>query len=162
MKGGFNNPDNMFVAGFIGTPQMNFFDATITKNGEDVVYKLDCGPSIEMKYIHTDKVPLKYMDSQTKVVFGIRPDDVRVRSNKYVDDGMWAPLQAVVSVVEVLGGETIIYGNLNLDTPDEEVGSIIIKADPDTFVKRGDIIDIEVSRRKFHVFDKETEMAITH
>ena len=153
----YKYPDNMFVAGFIGTPQMNFFDATITKNGEDVVYKLDCGPSIEMKYIHTDKVPLKYMDSKTKVVFGIRPDDVRVRSNKYVDDGMWAPLQAVVSVVEVLGGETIIYANLNLDTPDDEVGAIIIKADPDTFVKRGDIIDIEVSRRKFHVFDKTTE-----
>ena len=156
----YKYPDNMFVAGFIGTPQMNFFDATITKNGEDVVYKLDCGPSIEMKYIHTDKVPLKYMDSKTKVVFGIRPDDVRVRSNKYVDDGMWAPLQAVVSVVEVLGGETIIYANLNLDTPDDEVGAIIIKADPDTFVKRGDIIDIEVSRRKFHVFDKTTEQSI--
>ena len=45
---------------------------------------------------------------------------------------MWAPLQAVVSVVEVLGGETIIYANLNLDTPDDEVGAIIIKADPDT------------------------------
>ena len=156
----YKYPDNMFVAGFIGTPQMNFFDATITKSKEDVVYKLDCGPSIDMKYIHTNKVPLKYMDSLTKVVFGIRPDDVRVKSDKYVDDGMWASLKAVVSVVEVLGGETIIYANLNLNTPDAEAGSIIIKADPDIFVKRGDIIDIEVSRRKFHVFDKQTEKSI--
>ena len=153
-------PDNVFVAGFIGTPQMNFFDGVVTKNGEDVKFSLDCGTDIDMKYIQADKIPVKYMDGNHKIVFGIRPDDIRVRKDTNYDDGSWAPAKAVVSVVEVLGGETLIYANLNLDTPDAESGAIIIKADPDTFVRRGDIVDIEISRKKFHVFDKESEKSI--
>ncbi len=153
-------PDNMFVAGFIGTPQMNFFEGTVKKTGEDVRFALNCGTSIDMKYIQADKIPVKYMNGEHKIVFGIRPDDVRVYNSTNYDDGSWAPAKAVVSVVEVLGGETLIYANLNLDTPDAEEGAIIIKADPDTVVRRGDVINIEISRRKFHVFDKETEKSI--
>ena len=156
----YKYPDNIFVAGFIGTPQMNFFDGTIVKNGEDVTFKLDCGTNVDMKYIQADKIPVRYMDGEHKIVFGIRPDDVRVKSDTNIDDGSWAPAKAVVSVVEVLGGETLIYGNLNLETPDAEEGAIIVKASPDTIVHRGDVIDIEISRRKFHVFDKETEKSI--
>ena len=156
----YKYPDNVFVAGFIGTPQMNFFDGTVVKEGDDVTFNLDCGASVGMKYVQADKVPVKYMDGNHKVVFGIRPDDVRVKNDTNYDDGSWAPARAVVSVVEVLGGETLIYANLNLNTPDAEEGAIIIKASPDTIVRRGDILDIEISRRKFHVFDKETEMSI--
>ncbi|MBE6926317.1 MAG: sn-glycerol-3-phosphate ABC transporter ATP-binding protein UgpC [Ruminococcaceae bacterium] len=156
----YKYPGNMFVAGFIGTPQMNFFDGTVRKTGENVRFSLDCGTNIDMKYMQADKIPVKYMDGQHKIVFGIRPDDVRVKNSTNYDDGSWAPAKAVVSVVEVLGGETLIYGNLNLETPDAQSGSIIIKTDPDTEVHRGDIIDIEISRRKFHVFDKETEQSI--
>ena len=153
-------PDNVFVAGFIGTPQMNFFEGVVTKNGADVRFALDCGTNVDMKYVQADKVPLKYMDGKHKVIFGIRPDDVRIHKDTNYDDGSWANAKAVVSVVEVLGGETLVYANLNLDTPDAESGAIIIKADPDTFVHRGDVIDIEISRKKFHVFDKETEKSI--
>ncbi|MBR2057165.1 MAG: sn-glycerol-3-phosphate ABC transporter ATP-binding protein UgpC [Clostridia bacterium] len=156
----YKYPDNVFVAGFIGTPQMNFFDGTVIKEGDDVTFNLDCGASVGMKYVQADKVPVKYMDGNHKVVFGIRPDDVRVKNDTNYDDGSWAPAKAVVSVVEVLGGETLIYANLNLNTPDAEEGAIIIKASPDTIVRRGDVLDIEISRRKFHVFDKETEMSI--
>ena len=156
----YKYPDNMFVAGFIGTPQMNFFDGTVTKTGEDVKFTLDCGTTVDMKYIQSDKIPVKYMDGAHKIVFGIRPDDVRVYNKNNYNDGSWAPAKAVVSVVEVLGGETLIYANLNLDTPDAQSGAIIIKANPDTEVHRGDTIDIEISRRKFHVFDKDTEKSI--
>ena len=156
----FKYPDNVFVAGFIGTPQMNFFDGTVIKNGEDVVFNLDCGTSIDMKYIQADKVPLKYMDGQHKIIFGVRPDDVRILEKGTEDDERWAKAKAVVSVVEVLGGEALIFANLNLETPDAEFGSIIIKADPDIEVERGDVIDIQITRRKFHVFDKETEKSI--
>ena len=156
----YKYPDNVFVAGFIGTPQMNFFDGVVTKKGDDVCFALDCGTNVDMKYVQADKVPVKYMDGKHRIVFGIRPDDIRIHNDKNYDDGSWAPAKAVVSVVEVLGGETLIYANLNLDTPDAEQGAIIIKADPDSIVRRGDVIDIEISRRKFHVFDKETERSI--
>ena len=115
---------------------------------------------MEVPYKIADKIPLKYMDNKAKVVLGLRPDAIRVRSDKFIDDGLWAPAKAVVSVVEVLGGETIVYANLNLDTPDATLGAVTLKADPDVFLKRGDIIDIEISKRKFHVFDKETERSI--
>lgn len=154
----YKYPDNMFVAGFIGTPQMNFFDGVVRKEQDDVVFALDCGINVDMKYIQADKVPLKYMDGNHKIVFGIRPDDVRIKTSD--NDPMWADAKAVVSVVEVLGGEALIYANLNLDTIDAEQGAIIIKADPDTNVHRGDVIDIQISRRKFHVFDKETKKSI--
>ena len=156
----YKYPGNMFVAGFIGTPQMNFFDGTVLKTGENVTFSLDCGTKIDMKYIQADKIPVKYMDGQHRIVFGIRPDDIRVYSSTNYNDGSWAPAKAVVSVVEVLGGETLVYANLNLEDPDATGSMIIVKTDPDTEVRRGDIIDIEISRRKFHVFDKETEQSI--
>ncbi len=156
----YKYPDNIFVAGFIGTPQMNFFDGVITKDGENITFRLDCGTNIEMKYIQADKIPLKYMNGNHRIVFGVRPDAVRIRDKAAADDGSWAPARAVVSVVEVLGGESLIYANLNTKTPDADEGAIIIKADPDIMVKRGDIIDIEISRKKFHTFDKETEKSI--
>lgn len=152
-------PDNMFVAGFIGTPQMNFFDAKIHKDGDNVVFKLDCGTDIAMTYIQADKVPLKYMDGEKPVVFGIRPDGVRIDGPDCTDD-QWAKTRAIVSVVEVLGGETLIYANLNVDTPDAKIGQIIIKADADCVARRGDVINIAISKRKFHVFDRETEKSI--
>ncbi len=156
----YKYPDNMFVAGFIGTPQMNFFDATATKTGEDVTYALDCGTDVKMKYIQTDKVPVKYMDGAHKVVFGIRPDGVRIVDAGEPEDEAWSRAKAVVSVVEVLGGETLVYANLNLGATDAPESMITIKAEPDTEVRRGDIIDIAISLKKFHVFDKETEMSL--
>ncbi len=155
----YKYPDNMFVAGFIGTPQMNFFDATVKKEGKNVRFNFNCGTEINMSYTQADKILVKYMDGEHPVVFGIRPDDVKIY-NSSLDAEFWARARAVVSVVEVLGGETLIYANLNLETPDAQSGAIIIKAEPDTMVRRGDIVDIAISKRKFHVFDKETEQSI--
>ena len=153
-------PDNMFVAGFIGTPQMNFFDGVVKKEGDDVNFILDCGLTVDMKYIQADKVPLKYMDGNHRIVFGVRPDDVRILEPGTEDDIRFAKAKAVVSVVEVLGGEALVFANLNLDTPDAELGAITLKCDPDAPIRRGDVIDIQITRRKFHVFDKETEKSI--
>ncbi len=156
----FKYPDNMFVAGFIGTPQMNFFDATVKKTGDDVSFNLDCGTRIDMKYLQADKIPVKYMDGKAPVVFGVRPDDVKIYDKSMDGDPAWSKAKCVVSVVEILGSEALIYANLNLETPDSENGAIIIKADPDCEAKRGDVIDIAISCRKFHVFDKLTEKSI--
>lgn len=156
----YKYPDNMFVAGFIGTPQMNFFDSTIEKVNDNIYFNLDCGARLEVPYKIADKIPLKYMDNRTKVVLGLRPDAVRMKSDKFIDDGLWAPNKAIVCAVEVLGGETIVYANLNIDNIDSSLGAVTLKADPDVFIKRGDIIDIEISKRKFHVFDKKTECSI--
>ena len=156
----YKYPDNMFVAGFIGTPQMNFFEGVLVKRGENVYFELDCGTVIEMKYTQADKIPLKYMDGTKKVVFGVRPDDVRIADTDVADKEYWSGARAVVSVVEVLGNEALIYANLNVNNPDDPKGQIIVKGDADFSVHPGDVIDIEITRRKFHAFDKETERSI--
>ncbi len=156
----YKYPDNMFVAGFIGTPQMNFFEGTLQKRGDDVYFNLDCGTVIDMKYYQADKIPLKYMDGSKKIVFGVRPDDVRIADPNATDKENWASARAVVSVVEVLGSEALLYANLNLDNPDDPKGAIIVSGDADRCVRPGDVIDIEITRRKFHTFDKETEKSI--
>ena len=156
----YKYPENIFVAGFIGTPQMNFFDGVIVKKGDDVSFKLDCGNVIEMKYAQADRIPLKYMNGTKKIVFGVRPDDVRLKDPDAHDTDNWSGTRAIVSVVEVLGNEALIYANLNINNPDDPKGRVIVKGNPDIFVRPGDIIDIEISRCKFHAFDKETEKSI--
>ncbi len=155
----YKYPRNMFVAGFIGTPQMNFFDGTITKSGDQVTFDLGCGTQIHMPYGMANKIQTKYMDGQYPVVIGVRPDNVKMASEDMSSDE-WQKAKAVVSVVEALGGETLVYANLNVDTPDDKLGAIIIRADADCLVHRGDVIDIAISKSKLHVFDKATEMSI--
>ena len=156
----YRYPDNMFVAGFIGTPQMNFFEGVINKRGDEVRFSLDCGAAFEMSYSFAEKIPVKYMDGKSKVIFGVRPEDLRIARPDATDSHLWSRTKAVVSVVEVLGNEVILYANLNVQNPDDKKGAIIVKTDPDFIVHPGDVIDVEVSRRKFHVFDKETEKSI--
>ena len=155
----YKYPGNMFVAGFIGTPQMNFFDATIKKDGDEVTFDLECGTKLQMDYALANKIQVKYMDGKYPVVVGVRPDNVKMDSPELRSDE-WQKVKAVVSVVEALGGETLVYANLNLDTPDDKLGAITIKADADCMVRRGDVVDIAISKSKLHVFDKVTEMSI--
>ncbi len=156
----YKYPDNMFVAGFIGTPQMNFFDSKVFKEGSNVRFSLSCGTDVSMDYSYADKIPLKYMDGEHDVVFGIRPDGVRIEKTGAQPEEGRCYAGAVVSVVEVLGGETLVYANLNTADTSDKSGSIVIKADPDAVVHRGDIIDISIDLRKFHAFDKTTEKSI--
>ena len=156
----YQYPDNMFVASFIGTPQMNFFDCLMNKENNIVTISLSELQKIKLDYNLINKVPIKYMENNIKVVFGIRPDDIRIKSDIYKTDNMWYPLKAIVSQIEILGNEIIVYGTLNLINPDDQNSTIIFKATPEKTYQRNDIIDIEISLQKFHLFDKETEKSI--
>ena len=156
----YKYPGNMFVAGFIGTPQMNFFDSVIEKKDDCVTFKLECGTDLKVDYRLVNKIMLKYMDGNHKVVVGIRPDDVRLDDGT-LDSNEWIKTKAIVSVVEALGNETLLYANLNINNIDGvEKGAITVKANSECFSKRGDIIDIAINKRNLHVFDKETEESI--
>ena len=156
----YKYPDNMFVAGFIGTPQMNFFDAKLVKEGEQVCFALACGTDITMKYTDAQKIPLKYMDGAHDVVFGIRPDGVRIETPGAPNEDGRCMARATVTVVEVLGEETLVYANLNTNDITDKRGTIVIKTSPDTVIHRGDTIDVSFDLHKFHAFDKHTEKSI--
>lgn len=155
----YKYPGNMFVAGFIGTPQMNFFDGTISKVDNTVTFNLDCGIDIAMDYSLANKILVKYMNGQHKAVVGIRPDDIHLY-DETLDEKEWQKAQMLVGVVEALGGETLIHGNFNKDNDVDKKGNVVIKVGGDCNVKTGDVIDVAINKRNIHVFDKETEVSI--
>ncbi len=152
----YRHPDNLFVAGFIGTPQINLFDATAKRRGETVTVTFACGSVLEIPFAQMDTVPLKYLDGAYPLVYGIRPDAVRLAAAS-PQDGEGQTISAVVRMVEALGGETLIYANLNENDPEDERGKIVLRAEPDIPVHRGEKIQLTLSYRQFHLFDRESE-----
>ena len=143
----YDNPHNLFVAGFIGTPQMNFFDVSFKAGAKDVeitlpneevmTYKLKDFKDIEDKYINGDKVDL---------VFGVRAEHISIDKKG---------IKAVVNFVEILGNTTNII--CKLDNSDVEFS---ISVQERSELVAGDIIHINFDINNCHLFDKETETSI--
>ena len=152
----YNHPYNKFVAGFIGTPQMNFFDATMKRVKNNVVISLPCHCSLTVPYEKVCKVHNTYFKDEKPVIFGIRPEHLSI-SNKETD------MRCHVSLVEHLGNECIIYGELGVKSGDSVVttgNQIIVKTIEGTKVEQGDVLSLKVDEDKIHLFDKETEVTL--
>lgn len=147
----YDYPDNLFVAGFIGSPQMNFIDATVVKEGGELF--LEYGD--HHRVILTPERAAKLADYVGReVTFGIRPEDV-FASDKYEAAHEHNTVEASVRVFEMLGAEVFLY--LTVDGFD-----VTCREHPSTKAKPGDIMNISFDVNKIHVFDKETQMTITN
>ena len=146
----YNKPKNMFVAGFIGSPQMNLLDAICkVKDGEAY---LEVGNNkINLPKEKSEKL-IKGNYADKKIVMGIRPEDIYDRKSleSDVDKVM---LHAKVSDMEMLGAETFLYFDINGN-------SITARVDPKTTIKTGDTAEIALDIHKIHFFDKETSKTI--
>ena len=148
----YDTPNNLFVAGFIGSPQMNFLDAVVSVEGDNAV--LDLG---ESKITLTGDKAKKLIDGGYEgktVVMGIRPEDV------YDDEAVIAAnpgttIESTVRVYELLGAEVYLYF-------DYAGANFTARVKPTTTARTGDTVKLALEPSKIHVFDKETEMAITH
>ena len=153
----YNSPYNKFVAGFIGTPQMNFFDVTLKREGNTVVVTFKNGDSISVPYETVCKVDGGYLDGSKPVIFGMRPEHLEITK-----DGKG--LKFIVTNVEHLGNETIIYGKLGDQlgefTMKDEGDGIVIKLIDDDSISVGDIVNAEPKLSKLHFFDAETEVTL--
>jgi len=155
----YNYPANLFVAGFIGTPQMNFFDVTLTRKGEKVDVKLTkTGQVLSLDYNQLIKVLPQYLTGEKKVVLGIRCENVLLAKK---NDPNAIPVR--VSHNEELGADCLIYGNIDLNS--EEIssnakGSIIIKVLDVSGIKPGDVIYVQMDLAHAYFFDAETENMI--
>jgi multiple sugar transport system ATP-binding protein len=146
----YNNPANVFVAGFIGTPSMNFLNARITNGSEG--YAID-GGCFHVK-VSSDKAELlkPYVDKE--VIFGIRPEDIFDRNLANIiqaTDGNTA--KAVVDVIEPMGPIVTMYLTCGEH-------SMIATIDAESRAKEGEQIDLIFDMAKTHVFEKGTEKAI--
>lgn len=146
----YKHPANLFVAGFIGTPQMNFFDGKIVKKGKDIVFCLASGAEIIADNIYKERISDDYLNTEKKVVFGIRPEDMIYQLEDYNKN--FQRLGVNVVNVEALGGETLIYVDLNFDNN----CNTVVKAGGDVIVKNGDFIHIGINKSKIYIFDSVT------
>ena len=143
----YDAPCNLFVAGFIGSPQMNFVDAVITeKNG---TYRAEfCGSGVDLPE-HMDKAALAPYVGKT-VVLGIRPEDVDA-----VPAGQPHHLDAQIEIAELMGAEI----NLHLDC---QGAKLVARIESGYKGREGDPAALVLNTKKLHLFDKETEQAIAH
>ena len=153
-------PCNKFVAGFIGTPQMNFFEGTLKlHDGNKVLVNFaNTDVQIETPYSFFTKADRKYLDGQKPVTLGIRAEHISVDPNHY-------PFKAKCRVfhLEELGTECQVFADLNLNSEDtvaESPTRIIIKALAGTEFEIGQVIEISMGLEHLRVFDSETEKSI--
>ena len=153
----YNKPYNKFVAGFIGTPQMNFFNVKLTRKGANVEILYPDGSKSVVKYESVSKIHNAYLDGETEVILGIRPEHINISEKK-------TDLMASVTAVEHLGNECIVYGVLGKVgdefTMKDEGKNVIIKTIEGVKVEVGDEIYLEIQEEKLHLFDKETEVTL--
>ncbi|WP_277669019.1 ABC transporter ATP-binding protein [Caproiciproducens galactitolivorans] len=146
----YDFPVNEFVAGFMGSPQMNFIDATIESKDDRFFLKFGKYSIAIPQEKDKDGVLNGYVGKA--VVFGIRPEDVHDEPDFLAKstDGI---VDADVEVTELMGAETYLYLNC-------EGNSITARVEPTSTAKTGDNIKIAFNLKKMHLFDKETEQTI--
>ncbi|ADQ05094.1 ABC transporter related protein [Caldicellulosiruptor owensensis OL] len=148
----YEQPANLFVAGFIGSPQMNFIESRIEQKDKNI-YVVFGNNAIKLPEGKAKKVEeLGYVGKE--VIMGIRPEDLH-DEEIFLQTAQEAVVDANVDVVEMLGSETLLYvvvDGLNL----------IARVDPRSKAKAGDKIKLAFDVNRIHLFDKETEKAIVH
>jgi multiple sugar transport system ATP-binding protein len=144
----FDKPNNLFVAGFIGSPTMNFIDCVLFKKNS-TLYVKNSGFELQLPGRFKRFVE-RYVD-QT-VVLGLRPEYI-YDSRTSAIEMMGNSIKATIEVIETLGSEAIIHFKIN-------GGSIIGKMDSDPALKVGQDMYIQVDMTKIHLFDPQTGKTI--
>ncbi|MBR6229817.1 MAG: sn-glycerol-3-phosphate ABC transporter ATP-binding protein UgpC [Eubacterium sp.] len=146
----YMKPNNLFVAGFIGSPQMNFIEARVVTSGSDILLMFGSN-SIKIPDAKGKKlIEGGYEDKN--VIFGIRPEDIK-DDPTFIGQSPDTCLDATVKVYEMLGAEVFLY--FTVDTYD-----ITVRVDPRTTARPGDTVKIALDGNKIHLFDKDTEETI--
>ncbi len=138
----FNNPRNLFVAGFIGTPQMNFFDAKLTREGEKFFVELG-GIKVELDKEKEGRLLANDVQSQD-VTLGVRPEHTVL-----ADSG----IAATVDVTEMMGSSV----HLHVNAEGKDVIFIVPTIDIKDHYAMGDTVHFTFTGSVAHVFSKETE-----
>ena len=148
----YDKPNNLFVAGFMGSPQMNFIDAKVVKDGADVALVFG-SHSLKLNDAKTKKlIDGGYVGKE--VTIGIRPEDIH-DEELFINNFPESTFTTTVKVYELLGAEVLLYLEL-------EQFDITARVNPRTTARPGDQIKIAFDITKVHVFDKETSQVITH
>ena len=146
----YDHPQNMFVAGFIGSPAMNFFEAKLDRGGDGLVVHVGDGFTLPLPKGKAEKVS-SYIGKD--VYFGIRPEDLH--DAHFVPPGVdnTSRIGAEIDVVEPMGSEIYAYAT---KAGKEFVG----RFDPRSPAKVGGGLDIVFDMQNMHLFDRESEKSL--
>ena len=147
----YAQPDNLFVAGFIGSPQMNFVDAVCKINGSEVTLTFDKF-SVVLPQAKAQKLIDGNYDGKT-VVLGIRPESISDAKEDVANTS--CKVTTEVTGYELLGAEVLLYFNVGGAKMTASVSST-------TPARYGDTVELAFDANAMHVFDKETELTITN
>ena len=148
----YNNPCNLFVAGFIGSPQMNFTDAVVSKKGEDVM--LQVGKYALKVPVSKKKALIDGGYVGKTVVLGIRPENVH-DEEAFIANSPDSIIETTIKVYELLGAEVYLYF-------DVEGTQMTARVNSRTELRNGDHAKFALDMEKIHLFDKETELTIAN
>lgn len=148
----YDTPCNKFVAGFIGSPQMNMIDAECTEEDGKVSLSF-AGNKITLNEKKAAALKEKGYIGKT-VTLGIRPENLH-DEDAYLQEHAESVISAEIRVYEMLGAETLLY----FDIGD---ASWTARVNPKTKARTGDTVRFALDGNKIHIFDKETEATITN
>ena len=144
----YDYPDNLFVAGFIGSPAMNFFPATLQQSDGKLIIDAD-----EFKLeIPADRTAAYEGHAGKPIIFGIRPEDII--NPEFAPPGITAqPVDTEVDITELMGNEIFLF----LKAGKYE---FVARVDPRTRATIGEQMQLVFNMDNMHIFDRETELAI--
>lgn len=138
----YDHPNNRFVAGFIGTPPMNFVDGTLERVGEGLVFR-SAGVELPLPAAWSGKLSAH---AGKAVTFGIRPEDLGSSTAERKPD---APrLKAQVDVTEPMGSETYVYLKAGAH-------ALVSRVDAHRVFTEGQTTELAVAIDRAHLFDKD-------
>ena len=146
------NPCNVFVAGFIGSPQMNFVDAMLEDKGGETWLTFG-GQSVKLPEGKAKNPALAGYKGK-EVVLGIRPENIH-DEEAYISSMPDSLVDANVELTELMGAETYLYLKV-------AGTNMVARVSPRSTAKHGDKIKVAFDANKIHLFDKETELSIVN
>ena len=147
----YHNPYNVFVAGFIGSPSMNFFDATLKDDGNGGL-RVDTS-AFEIG-VAPDMVDVYKSHAGKDIILGIRPEDIH--DADYQPPGITPEtIEASVEVIEQMGNEMILY----LENSGK---NFVARTDPRTSAFVGNTLGVALNLDNMHLFDADTELSLAY
>lgn len=146
----FEDPTNLFVATFLGSPQMNIVECVLERADEKTICAIlgnSNNNKIRLREETSKQIIASNIDISRPVLFGVRPDHIKISDNGTID--------AVVEVVEQLGDETLVY--TKIDGHDKYV---TVKMPLTGGIKAGDNVKLEICLDRVYLFDKELEHSL--
>ncbi|HEX8981746.1 MAG TPA: ABC transporter ATP-binding protein [Ktedonobacterales bacterium] len=148
----YERPANLFVAGFIGSPAMDFFNGTVTRSGDGATLKIG-SRTVTLTGQSAAAAANAASSGERKVVAGVRPEDFRIASESDANS-----IPGMVDVVEHLGNEQMIYfqaeGSRTTET--SEAKGVTARIAPDVEVRVGQNVAVTFDTARVHLFDAET------